>query len=372
MVKRPEVLKLKLALDMKYVGDEEMEVLRRYGKVDKGITREILVPSSITLHALNYAILRAFGWQNGHLHKFSLPKAVFQKLTGGKNKVDKHGFVEYDGKFKDWVKLCGLYFRYPCEDFEDLYWDDDYEEGQSIKTWMRKKYTGPYRYKGEWEHYSNANAAANEDMIEHSLGKVPIQEMMFDYQGGMDELLERIPLIELMIPEGIKDDPAVYDRIKFLVKQQEEDDNDHSVLPVAHELTYEYDYGDGWEVKIILEDCYYTKNIFDAQRESGLSGAVVMPVSDKQVLADMTAFDKNNQKLSKSMALKVATVAMKKRPVCIVLDGMSLMDDVGGIHGYIDFLRTIHGNDPDEREDMKSWGRWMGWTGRMNKPETLL
>ena len=49
-----------------------------------------------------------------------------------------------------------------------------------------------------------------------------------------------------------------------------------------------------------------------------------------------------------------------------------LMDDVGGIHGYIDFLRTIHGNDPDEREDMKSWGRWMGWTGRMNKPETLL
>ncbi len=372
MVKRPEVLKLKLVLDMKYVDEDDMEVLRKYGKVEKGITREILVPAGITLHALNYAILRAFGWQNSHLHRFSLPKEVFQKMTGGKNKVDKHGFVEYDGKFKDWVKLCGLYFRYPCEDFEDLYWDDDYEEGQSIKTWMRKKYTGPYRYKGEWEHYNNANAAANEDMIEHSLGNVAIQEMMFDYQGGMDELLERIPLIELMIPEGIKDDPAVYDRIKFLVKQQEADDKDHSVLPVAHELTYEYDYGDGWEVKITLEDCYYTKNIFDAQRESGLSGAVVMPVSDKQVLADMTAFNKNNQKLSKAMALKVATVAMKKRPVCITLDGMSLMDDVGGIHGYIDFLRTIHGNDPDEREDMKSWGRWMGWTGRMNKPETLL
>lgn len=101
MVKRPEVLKQKLALDMEYVDDEEMEVLRKYGKVEKGITREILVPSSITLHALNYAILRAFGWQNGHLHKFSLPKEVFHKMTGGKNKVDKHGFVEYDGKFKN-------------------------------------------------------------------------------------------------------------------------------------------------------------------------------------------------------------------------------------------------------------------------------
>ncbi len=372
MVKRPEVLKLKLALDMEYVNDDDMEVLRKYGKAEKGITREILVPADMTLHALNYAILRAFGWQNSHLHRFSLPKEVFQKLTGGKNKVDKHGFVEYDGKFKNWVKLCGLYFRYPCEDFDDLYWDDDYEEGQSIKTWMRKKYTGPYRNKGEWEHYRNANAAANEDMMEHSLGNVAIHEMMFDYQGGMDELLERIPLIELMVPHGIKNDPEVYDRIKFLIKQQEEDDKDHSVFPVAHELIYEYDYGDGWEVRITLEDCYYTKDRFDAQRESGLSGGIVIPVTDKQILADAMAFNMNNQKLSKGMTLKVATVAMKKCPVCIALDGMSLMDDVGGIHGYIDFLRTIHGNDPDEREDMKSWGRWMGWTGRMNKPETLL
>lgn len=372
MVKRPEVLKLKLALDMEYVNDDDMEVLRKYGKVEKGITREILVPADMTLHALNYAILRAFGWQNSHLHRFSLPKEVFQKLTGGKNKVDKHGFVEYDGKFKNWVKLCGLYFRYPCEDFGDLYWDDDYEEGQSIKAWMRKKYTGPYRYKGEWEHYRNANAAANEDMIEHSLSNVAIHEMMFDYQGGMDELLERIPLIELMVPHGIKNDPEVYDRNKFLIKQQEEDDKDHSVFPIAHELIYEYDYGDGWKVRITLEDCYYTKDRFDAQRESGLSGGIVIPVTDKQILADATAFNMNNQKLSKGMALKVATVAMKKCPVCIALDGMSLMDDVGGIHGYIDFLRTVHGNNPDEREDMKSWGRWMGWTGRMNKPETLL
>ena len=118
MVKRPEVLKLKLALDMEYVDDDDMEVLRKYGKVERGITREILVPADITLHALNYVILRAFGWQNGHLHRFGLPKDVFQKMTGGKNKVDKRGYVEYDGKFKDWVKLCGLYFRYPCEDFE--------------------------------------------------------------------------------------------------------------------------------------------------------------------------------------------------------------------------------------------------------------
>lgn len=51
---------------------------------------------------------------------------------------------------------------------------------------------------------------------------------------------------------------------------------------------------------------------------------------------------------------------MKKTNLEEQMDGMSLMNDVGGIHGYIDFLRTVHGNDLDEREDMKSWG-----TGRM-------
>lgn len=372
MVKKPEVLKLKMALAMECVDDGDMEVLRKYGKVDQGIIREILVPADITLHALNYAILRAFGWQNSHLHRFCLPKEVFQKMTGGKNKVDKYDYVEYDGKYKDWVNLCGLYFRYPCEDFEDLYWDDDYEEGQSIKTWFRKKYTGPYRYLGEWEHYTVANTAANRDMKEHSLEKLSIQDMLFDYQGGMDELLERIPLIQLLIPRGIKEEPEINEKIKFLQKRQEKEAKDIDVLPVAHELIYSYDFGDGWDVKITLEDCYYTKNGFDAKKESSLEGGIIVPVTDKQVLADKTAFDMNNQKLGKAMALKVAMVAMKKKPVGLSVDGFSLMDDVGGIDGYIDFLRVIHGEDPDEKEDMKEWAKWMGWTGRMIKPENLL
>ena len=372
MVKQPEVLKLKLSLSMEYVDDEDMEVLRKYGKVEQGITREVLVPADITLHALNYIILRAFGWQNSHLHRFCLPKEAFQKLTGGKNQVDKYDLVEYDGKFNEWAKLCGIYFRYPCEDFEDIYWDDDYEEGQSIKTWFRKKYTGPYHYNGEWEHYSKANAAANRDMTEHSLEKLAIQDMLFDYQGGMDELLERIPLIELMIPQGIKEDPEIKNKIKFLQKRQENEAKDLPVLPVAHEIIYSYDYGDGWDIRINLENCYYTENGFDAGKESSMEGGIIIPVTDKQVLADKTAFDMNNQKLGKAMTLKVATVAMKKKPVGLSVDGLSLMDDVGGIHGYIDFLRVIHGEDPDEKEDMKEWAKWMGWTGRMVKPENLL
>lgn len=64
---RPDVLKLHLELNMEYVDEEELQTLRKYGSMNEAISRDILVPADITLHALNYAILRMFGWQNGHL-----------------------------------------------------------------------------------------------------------------------------------------------------------------------------------------------------------------------------------------------------------------------------------------------------------------
>ena len=137
MKKSPDVLKLELSLDMYSVDDEEMDILRKYGKVDRGITREVLVPANITLHALHYVIMRAFGWQNSHLHHFRLPAQVFQEITGGKNKPNPDDRVVHDGLYTNWVRLCGLYFRFPCNDFEDLYWDDDYEEGKNFDTWLK-------------------------------------------------------------------------------------------------------------------------------------------------------------------------------------------------------------------------------------------
>ena len=43
MKRHPDVLKLELSLDMYSVDEEEMDILRKYGKVDRGIIREVLV-----------------------------------------------------------------------------------------------------------------------------------------------------------------------------------------------------------------------------------------------------------------------------------------------------------------------------------------
>lgn len=126
-----------------------MLVLRDYAKVKKGIVRKILVPSDISLHKLNYAIQRSFGWQNSHLHQFILPSKVFAELTDGKYVGEEDElFYAQNGSFMKWAEYCGTYFRFPTEDMNDLYWDDDYNGELSIKSWLKRKYNGYNNYNG--------------------------------------------------------------------------------------------------------------------------------------------------------------------------------------------------------------------------------
>lgn len=168
----------------------------------RAISRDILVPADMPLHNLHYAIQKAFGWQNSHLHHFTYEDELLENLFGG--------------KFISWVPFCGLYFRFPSENFDDLYWDDDYEEGYSVKSWLRSKYTGPYYYGGNSELYLAAQLAARFFLQEnrtvkvgpsfdeyrkgkkgttsHKIEDVSMDAMKMYFAAGMDELLERIPV----------------------------------------------------------------------------------------------------------------------------------------------------------------------------------
>ena len=65
-------------------------------------------------------------------------------------------------------------------------------------------------------------------------------------------------------------------------------------------------------------------------------------------------------------------IQRKEKPICIAWDGMSLVDDVGGVGGFCEFLETINGDNPEEKKSYKTWARSLGWTGRMPKPENML
>ncbi len=379
-----KVLRLHLELDMKYVDEEELQILRKYGAVKQSISRDILVPADITLHALNYAILRMFGWQNGHFHNFCLPENVFKELT--------------DNKYLVWSKMAGVYFRFPTEKYEDIYWDDDYREGESVKSWLRRKYTGPYKYKGYGEHYL-MNQIEVEDMFARwdeitvhefdfrvkkqpepynvKLKDATIDQVIHAFADVMcHELIERLPVSDILCMKGSKevnfaevkkyinlkvmqcnvnDAIGEYNRRRFgSLKQEREflDSYNIPVLPVTEQLIYSYDYGDGWEVLITCEDVYNCDETGVWTGKDGEEGDIPVDLLEE--------------------------IIAKHRPVCIEKDGIELVDDVGGIRGFCEMLKTIYEADiydeeeMEERDSMLGWAEMMGWTGRRISPKQTL
>ena len=437
----PSVFKLKLELvdyygdDLKWYNDE-LAVLRKYAKVQNGFTREVLVPTSMSLNALNYMIQKLYGWQNGHLHSFSLPKDVFKAVTG-------------DGNIEQWKKLCGVLFRYPEGEDGDRYSGDDYDGTISFKTWLKNKYSGtelPFCVSDTY--IENQRMIAADETMWNKLaaqGVASLEQLEFamDLGGPCDTILERLTLGEVLctteqIPdraawiettmEEIEAKQKLIDQYKekqfgylSLIEElgrlrshrmtlekmdlfmhrgsylcdipktrAEQIYNEGTktvhymesnlkqifsalepqITPMTDTLLYSYDYGDGWCVRVSCTEGYYINDSWDHPNEQGY---VLMIADDKEVAEDWDFFAcSTDAKITGDYAELLRNTVYKKVPLCLAADGLCLLDDVGGVHGFVDMLRTIHGDDPAEAEEMREWARGMGWTGRMSKAEKML
>ena len=122
---------------------------------------------------------------------------------------------------------------------------------------------------------------------------------------------------------------------------RQEDKPEAQVCPVPFTdvLYYTYDFGDDWKVRITA-----SWNCVDLM-------------------------DQLTQKELDKAQIKCREVY---RPVLIARDGQFVMDDVGGIHGYLDFLQTIHpdldGLDEEakamakqNRKEYLTWAKGQGW-----------
>ena len=116
------------------------------------------------------------------------------------------------------------------------------------------------------------------------------------------------------------------ERRKLYVGNKQAEELNRKVLPLTREIGYRYDYGDKWKISITIEGI----------------------------------FNYHNQTL----------------PLCINADGLPVFDDVGGVYGYIDFLKCIKEDIPSDlykdKEETLSFTTKLGWTGRMSRPENLL
>jgi len=365
-----EPIRLHLKLHSEWLDEDEQRILRKYGRSSTGnsIERDILIPHDITLHSLHYAILRLYGWQNGHLHSFHLPDEVYQKLT--KNTV------------RGWGALVGVLFQtvYPNEVWEARYGDDDYEYG-SIKTWLRKKYTGPYQYLGWYEQYDVATTEFN-DFVERwpnmavyepfdfkntektredrLIKHAPVIDLTLDEMNnsmylddGTTDLLERLTVSSLLAHKGMKTIEAE-ELGKKMIKRWYNgygEMQEPEVKPVTDTLFYHYDYGDGWIVELTrIKDC-----------------------------SDLI---ENGMLTDEELAEARSTVIDIYKPVCIQQDGMRLVDDVGGFGGFVDMLRILYEsdergasrnpNDTDTKENTSAWAEGMGWSARKVSNKQML
>ncbi len=400
--KEPSVFSLHLELVMEDIDEAEMEILRKYGNVKRGISRDILAPVDMTLHALHYAIQRAFGWENSHLHRYSFTTETFNMLTDGTQKDDdgKTWLELYDGSILKWTERCGTYFRFPSDNLDDLYWDDNYNGEVSIKSWLRRKYTRNFYYGGESEHFVNARRSAKRFADKNSkyigkgitIGKAG-EKMLFE--GDPNEVMERLKLGEILVPLGVetpnaeilakqdiareklyeeskikytddgipinKQTPVYYDDIPWR-------EDDVRVLPVTNEIRYFYDYGDCWEVRITCTDAFYSNDRYD----DNPGGFVVAQLDDKKAILEQRVYNYHDERIEGEEAIDIATALVNFKPVCFGLDGLPVIDDVGGVYGYVNFLKELHEGDPDERTENMTWARGMGWTGRFGKAKNVL
>lgn len=444
-----DVLKLKLELVNRFETSESMETIRKYGKAKNGIIREVLVPGRMSLHAAHYMIQKLFGWQNSHLHHFELPECIFKGLT--QNSV------------KTWAELCGVLFRFPeGDDFSDAYWDDDYDNSISVKTWLKRKYTdeeGTFsvgdcyldnlRKTEEFERWVDGDKKAGKIFGGRGYAELSLEELkaLSDIGIDVEHLTERLELGELLYVKGkggkrenlqhaaeniallidqfnemVEEEFSVgeldhyasaAERLRALRRNYQEIDRlSHSdpdrikkelgkdpfdvkmeykwaieemqdecceyindwnpdIVPVADGLTYYYDYGDGWEVKITCEEGYHAVWENDDFDYTAADGHEIL----EHILSideDAVFYDSSSEKASEDLQNTLNEIQYLGKPLCVYADGLNVMDDVGGYGGYLDFLETIHGADRYAAKEMRDWARQMGWTGRTSKPENML
>ena len=324
-------LRLHLELRSDYLSNHEKIMLKRYGEAPTGeiISRDILIPSDMPLHNLHYAIQKLFGWQNSHLRRFYLPDTIYEDLTG--NTV------------KGWADLVGILFQPPSEAEQDLFWDDDYEGG-SISTWLRKKYTGPYQHGSILEVPDMARKDVeafldffqdlevresyasylerkkeNEDAEPKILRRAPAIELTLDelhdsivMEQGTDHLLERLTVRDVLAAEG---EPLAQENL----------------FPLTHELLYNYDFGGNWKISIRRLD-----QADDLIREHKAS--------------------------REEIRQGVTYVLTRHQPTCLYREGLSPMDDVGGLGGFARFLYDVYeGEDRKESASLLRWAKSLGW-----------
>lgn len=341
-------IRLHAELCQKKLSHRGKRLLRRYAEsTDEGtLTRDFLIPEDMTLHSIHYLLQQAFGWQNCHHRSFHLREGAFNRVT--------------ENSFERWKELIGVLFRSPVISGRILYWDEDYVGGD-IKDWLKSKYTGPYGASLPGEDYEMLQQSMDRliervpeitvekappnganGQREKTTEKIPIQEASLEelkaaitFEGPPDQLLESLQVRSVLrFPVEEDSEPSEGPELS----EESEEGEDPGIFPVTDVLIYRYDYGDDWVVYLTLLPDWE-----DLLEDNVITG-------DELVQAERTVSDEH-------------------RPICMARRGMNVMDDIGGLEGFSDFLEIIYeSKDRAEVERYLTAAERLGWDTKKTSP----
>ncbi|MDY6431103.1 MAG: hypothetical protein SPL00_04900 [Bacilli bacterium] len=269
-----------------HITEEEKEIIKRFGHSSNGeISRTFCVRGDMPLYSLHYALERAFGFLNEHLHCFKLVEEDYQAIT--------------NNNAGEWRRHVGSLFKSIIRCDEEDFWLDDYIKG-SFNNWRKKKYTYPYPiYKGFY-HSKEEWQKEIEDEIMRWDDEFYIYENDAGYKSWApyETFKERKNADPNKI---IKFDDSNLELMSFTFERDPRELLEtltiEEISKSYKEIIYNYDYGDNWE--IILS--------FKENEDEDL----------------------NNEVLS------------KKTPIMLSYEGYNLVEDIGNIGGYVTLLLTL-------------------------------
>lgn len=268
-------------------------IYKKYGQViGSTVSRDFIVPDDMPLWALHYALTTAFGFQNEHLHYFSFPSAITKSLTGD--------------SALNWSRLVGTWFRFPITDGMDYLWCDDYEDG-SFRSWRKRKYTGPYVYNGIEE----TNEYCLDAVASHIDPNEEYDFAHFRYKDGDHwcRYYSRCENDPYFVEKKTFKFRNLTNEMLFVLFERRFDElleplTLSQLYPVSQKLEYEYDFGDSWKI-------------------------------------DLTLSREQSPKTAEDKCLST------HRPVMLAADGLNLVEDAGGVHGFSNFLLALYGTARD-------------------------
>ena len=370
---------LRVHITLRIPDKETQEKLTRYAGVKRGgsISRDLLVPANMPLSALHCAIQRAVGFYDSHTYGFNIYQEDAEKIVGA--------------SFENLLALQGIIFTEGEKGFGVPFNMDRFFGGYVD---FRQKYVGPYTYEGDllkdcqevrkeykmdqvYYHLSYVHEKAAKDpqnqymdsmrgtyFTKESLGFDPTtvpyvewedQNMWptklirckekdknamkatavklgdMDLAGGLElvnysliDIIKRLPLNCAIAPA---EDGLTYDvdykkiaKTPELVQPQMYTQEEINAAinakkqllpkPFVDIMLYRYDFGDGWS--------------FDVTTSRGCSDLLKDGVIDE-----------------KTLGKAITKVQKKLYPVMIAADGDMLIEDVGGVYGYSDFMEFM-------------------------------